>query len=196
LREEWKSQLIELLGEFYLGENGCSLAEATLDACRAFNKTIVTAESCSGGMIASQLTQIAGSSDVFLGGLVTYANAMKTEILNVPEKVIQHHGAVSEEVVIAMAKGALEKSHGDIVIAVSGIAGPCGGSDEKPVGSVWICWGEKNHLQTAYLLIGGNRQQFQQWLTAMSLDLIRRTARGYEQRPAYLLRRLHPKSTS
>lgn len=192
IREEWKYKLITLLGEFYIGDNESCLAQATIEACKTHQKTIVTAESCSGGMISSQLTQIPGSSEVFLGGLVTYSNEMKTQILNVPATVIEQNGAVSEEVAIAMAKGALEKSHADIVIAVTGIAGPGGGSDEKPVGSVWVCWGEENQLHTSYLLINGNRQQFQQWLSAMALDLIRRTACNLSPHPHYLLRRIHP----
>jgi nicotinamide-nucleotide amidase len=192
LRTIWQEKIITLLGEHYLGTEGCSLAAATINACQAAGKTVVTAESCSGGMIASQLTQIAGSSAVFLGGMVTYANTMKQSILAVPANAIEKYGAVSEAVVKAMAEGALAKSGADMVIAVTGIAGPDGGSDEKPVGSVWLCWGEKDALQTAYLLIPGNRQQFQQWLTAMSLDLLRRTAQGTRQTPTYLQRRRHP----
>jgi nicotinamide-nucleotide amidase len=192
LRNEWKEKIIQLLGEFYLGENGCSLAEAALNACRANTKTLITAESCTGGMIASQITQVAGASDVFLGGFISYANAMKQAMLDIPHDVIEKHGAVSEAVVTAMATQALTKSGADIVIAVTGIAGPSGASPDKPVGSVWICWGDNTHLYTDYLLLQGNRPQFQQGLTAVALDLIRRCAHGLNNQPNYLERRRHP----
>ncbi len=97
---------------------------------------LVTAESCTGGMVAAAMTDIAGSSDVFDSGFVTYSNAAKTKMLGVPRAMIEQHGAVSESVAQAMAEGALVHSHSDVAIAVTGIAGPSGGSAEKPVGLV------------------------------------------------------------
>ncbi len=113
-------------------------AAELLDACRARGETIATAESCTGGLVAATLTAIAGSSDVFERGFVTYANAAKSEMLGVPYWLIERHGAVSEDVARAMAGGALTHSTASLAVAVTGIAGPDGGSPEKPVGLVHL----------------------------------------------------------
>ena len=112
------------------------LAEQVLERCRAKKLMLATAESCTGGMIAAALTDIAGSSDVVERGYVTYSNAAKTELLGVPAELITRVGAVSEEVARAMATGALAHAPVDLAVAVTGIAGPGGGSAEKPVGLV------------------------------------------------------------
>lgn len=113
-------------------------ARALLDRCRAQGLMIATAESCTGGLIAAVLTEIAGSSDVVDRGFVTYSNAAKTELIGVPAKLIEDHGAVSREVAVAMAAGALAHSRADIAVAVTGIAGPGGGTPAKPVGLVHL----------------------------------------------------------
>ena len=113
-------------------------AEAILAAARAKGLKIATAESCTGGLISALLTGIAGSSDVFERGFVTYANAAKTELLDVPQEMLTAHGAVSAPVALAMAEGALRHSRADLAVAVTGIAGPGGGSPDKPVGLVFI----------------------------------------------------------
>lgn len=114
------------------------VAEAAelLAACRAKRLKLATAESCTGGLIAAILTEVAGSSDVFERGFVTYSNAAKTELIGVPTVLISKHGAVSAEVARAMAEGALSHSSADIAVSVTGVAGPGGGSAEKPVGLV------------------------------------------------------------
>jgi len=114
-------------------------AESLLAACRARGIRLATAESCTGGLIAAALTAIAGSSDVVERGFVTYSNAAKQELLGVPAELIARVGAVSDEVARAMAEGALARSHADIAVSVTGVAGPTGGSAEKPVGLV--CFG-------------------------------------------------------
>ncbi len=114
-------------------------AAALLDACRARGVRLATAESCTGGLIAAALTAIAGSSDVMDRGFVTYSNEAKTELVGVPTDLIARHGAVSEEVARAMAEGALARSRASIAVSVTGVAGPGGGSAEKPVGLV--CFG-------------------------------------------------------
>lgn len=119
-------------------ESSVALAEAVLVRCRLAGTKLVTAESCTGGMIAAALTDIAGSSDVFERGFVAYSNEAKTELLGVPALLIARHGAVSGEVAAAMAEGALARSRADISVAVTGIAGPGGGSAAKPVGLVYI----------------------------------------------------------
>lgn len=114
------------------------LARALVEACAAEGVQIVTAESCSGGLISAALTDIAGSSIVVDRGFVTYSNEAKTEMLGVSVSTLAAHGAVSPETAREMAAGALERSRATIAIAVTGIAGPGGGSDEKPVGLVWF----------------------------------------------------------
>jgi nicotinamide-nucleotide amidase len=121
-----------------------TLATSVLDAMKARNMMVATAESCTGGLIAGSLTDIAGSSAVVDRGFVTYSNEAKTDMLGVPARLIAKVGAVSKDVAIAMAEGALAKSKADIAVSVTGIAGPGGGSDEKPVGTVHIAVAVKN----------------------------------------------------
>jgi nicotinamide-nucleotide amidase len=111
-------------------------AARVLDLCRAHGLTIATAESCTGGLVAAALTEIAGSSDVVDRGFVTYSNAAKQAMLDVPAGILDRHGAVSRETAEAMAKGALAHAPADLAVAITGIAGPSGGTAEKPVGLV------------------------------------------------------------
>ena len=118
---------------------------------------LATAESCTGGMIAAACTDLAGSSQWFERGFVTYSNEAKTEMLGVPAELIARHGAVSEEVVRAMAEGAIRHSRAQVSIAVTGIAGPGGGSAEKPVGTVWVGWSVGGNTFTDCLHLDGDR---------------------------------------
>lgn len=113
------------------------------DRLRARGWRVATAESCTGGWVAKAITDVAGSSQWFECGFVTYSDASKAVQLGVPEAVIAEHGAVSEQTVRAMAAGTLERSGADVVVSVSGIAGPGGGSADKPVGQVWLCWQQR-----------------------------------------------------
>ena len=113
-----------------------ALAEGVLDACRARQWKVATAESCTGGLVAGALTEIAGSSDVVDRGFVTYSNAAKMAMLGVPEATLKGHGAVSRETAEAMAQGARARAGVDLTVAITGVAGPGGGSAEKPVGLV------------------------------------------------------------
>lgn len=113
-------------------------SEALLERCRSAGLTVATVESCTGGLVAGALTAIAGSSDVVERGLVTYTNEAKTELASVPADLIEAHGAVSEEVARAMAEGGLANSRADIAVGITGVAGPGGGSEAKPVGLVHI----------------------------------------------------------
>lgn len=117
--------------------------EALARLLLARGQSLATAESCTGGLIAASCTELAGSSAWFERGFVTYSNEAKTELLGVPPELIAEHGAVSEEVARAMAAGALAHSLADIAVAVTGIAGPTGGSQAKPVGTVWLAWAER-----------------------------------------------------
>lgn len=114
------------------------LARRLLEACEASGLRLVTAESCTGGLIAGCLTEIPGSSSVVDRGYVAYDNRAKTELLGVPEAVLAEHGAVSEAVARAMAEGALQRSGCDLALAVTGVAGPGGGTEDKPVGFVHL----------------------------------------------------------
>ncbi|WP_085314447.1 CinA family protein [Derxia lacustris] len=131
-----------------------SLVQSAADALRQRGWHIATAESCTGGMIAAHLTDLAGSSDWFERGFVTYSNAAKTELLGVPAEVIATHGAVSEPTALAMVAGALERSLAQIAVAVTGVAGPGGGSADKPVGTVWFGFAVRGQAPFAV------RQQF------------------------------------
>jgi nicotinamide-nucleotide amidase len=119
---------------------------------------VCTAESCTGGLIAKSFTDLSGSSAWFERGFVTYSNESKIEMLGVSGSIIDHYGAVSEPVATAMAVGALNHSHADYAIAVTGVAGPGGGSAEKPVGTVWIGIANQSETRTQKFLFDGNRE--------------------------------------
>lgn len=132
--------------------------------------TLATAESCTGGWIAKTMTDLAGSSDVFTDGFVTYSNASKSERLGVSRALIEADGAVSEAVVRAMALGALAASSSQRAVAVSGIAGPGGGSPEKPVGTVWIGWASaEGGTRTKCFAFDGDRDQIRRATVAAAL---------------------------
>jgi nicotinamide-nucleotide amidase len=133
-------------------------AAALLGACRAKGWRLATAESCTGGLVAGLLTEIAGSSDVVERGLVTYSNEAKTGLLGVPGELIAAHGAVSEAVARAMAEGALARSNAHVAVSITGIAGPSGGSERKPIGLVHFGLAAENdatgHLERRYGELG------------------------------------------
>lgn len=177
LKPLWLANINQLLNEHIVGEiknTALTLPIAVVELLKEKKLTLTTAESCTGGLIASQITSVAGASQVFEAGFITYSNSIKEQVLSVDQDIINSHGAVSQDVVIKMAKGALSKSNADIAIAVSGIAGPTGGTDEKPIGTVWIAWGTSENMQSQHFLINGNREYFQKVVTARSLDLVRR----------------------
>ena len=125
---------------------------------KAHGLMLATAESCTGGGVAQAVTEIAGSSAWFERGFITYANDAKHEMLGVSQETLIRHGAVSEAVVREMVMGALHRSHAQVALAVSGVAGPSGGTPEKPVGTVWFAWGIKNRTCEARLHhLAGNR---------------------------------------
>ncbi|QFU74553.1 CinA family nicotinamide mononucleotide deamidase-related protein [Halioglobus maricola] len=188
-RQWCREQLETLFGDHIIGEGGCQLAERVLALLRQRGQTLTTAESCTGGLIASMLTRIAGSSDGFHAGFVTYANEIKHAVLGVPNEVLASEGAVSEAVVRSMALGALERSGADYAIAVSGIAGPGGGSEDKPVGTVWLAWGSREDIRTRCLCWPVERTLFQTMIAAAGLDMIRRTLLGIDDEPRYFAQR-------
>jgi nicotinamide-nucleotide amidase len=131
--------------------------QALADALRSRGWRLATAESCTGGLVAAACTQLAGSSDWFERGVVSYSNAAKTELLDVPASLIEAHGAVSEAVARAMVEGALQRAPVELALAVTGIAGPGGAVPGKPVGTVWLAWGTADGVRAELLQLGGDR---------------------------------------
>ena len=123
---------------------------------------LATAESCTGGLIASEIVNVAGSSAVFAGGIVAYQNLVKHELLGVPAEILEKHGAVSRETVEAMARGAREKFHADWAVATSGIAGPGGAEPGKPVGTVWMSVNSALQNEAFCKIFAGNRQEIRE----------------------------------
>ena len=135
-----------------------NLARALGRKCRRRRVAIATAESCTGGGVATAITRISGSAKWFDRGFVTYSNDAKRQMLGVTQRSLERHGAVSEEVALEMAAGALANSPADIVVAITGIAGPTGGSRKKPVGLVWFAWaGRGDIVQARRFVFPGNR---------------------------------------
>ena len=188
-QQRCREQLEALFGDHIIGEGDTLLAQRVLQLLKQRGHTLTTAESCTGGLIASMLTRIPGSSLGFHAGFVTYANDIKHALLGVEEQVLEQHGAVSEEVVLQMARGAMQRSAADYAVAVSGVAGPDGGSAEKPVGTVWLAWGSRENLRTRCLCWPVERSLFQTMIAAAALDMIRRTLLGIDEEPRYFSQR-------
>lgn len=171
----------EAFAEDIVSESEDPIEKVLIAGLSAGGKTLATAESCTGGLIASTLTDIPGSSAVFLRGYVTYSNEAKTDLLGVPAEMIAEHGAVSEPVAAAMALGALERSGADHSIAVTGIAGPGGGSEEKPVGTVFIAIATRDGGKPLVRRerFATDRLAFKERTTRAALDLLRRRLRGF-----------------
>ncbi|MGV2818383.1 CinA family protein [Phyllobacterium sp. SL163] len=152
-------------------------AIAVLEACRARGILLATAESCTGGLIVASLTDIGGSSDVVDRGFITYSNEAKHAMLGIPMDVITAHGAVSEEVALAMAAGALQHSRAGIAVAVTGVAGPGGGSAAKPVGLVWFGVALKGQAPQAvrHVFPDQGRASIRQNAVETALDLVLKT---------------------
>jgi nicotinamide-nucleotide amidase len=146
-----------------------ALVEQLADALRAREQMMATAESCTGGLIAAACTELSGSSDWFERGFVTYSNAAKSELLGVPAALIEAHGAVSEPVARAMAAGAVVNAHAHWSVAVTGVAGPTGGSAEKPVGTVWFGWATPQGVFTEHQRFDGDRRAVRQASVAHAL---------------------------
>jgi nicotinamide-nucleotide amidase len=153
------------------------LAQALVAELAAASKAVATAESCSGGWVAKAITDIPGSSLVFHYGIVSYSNGAKESLLGVNIDTLEQHGAVSEAVVAEMAEGALHLSGADVAVAVSGVAGPDGGSKDKPVGMVWFAWavrdGAKEKVVTSCMSFDGDRELVRELTVAHALQGVR-----------------------
>jgi nicotinamide-nucleotide amidase len=146
-----------------------ALVEQLAVALKARGQMMTTAESCTGGLIAGACTELSGSSDWFERGFVSYSNAAKSELLGVPAALIEAHGAVSEPVARAMAAGAVAHAHAHWSVAVTGVAGPTGGSVDKPVGTVWFGWATPQGVFTEHQRFAGDRSAVRQATVAHAL---------------------------
>lgn len=179
----------DLFGSHIVTEDGRSIAHVLKDILLEQGKRVSFAESCTGGLISSMLTELDGASQVFDAGFVTYSNAMKSELLGVQGETLNVHGAVSEPVVREMLGGALARSGADVGAAVSGIAGPAGGSADKPVGTVWVAWGSLDQMQAHCFYFPVDRKRFQIIVAALAFDLLRRELLNIDEEAAYLRER-------
>ena len=171
---EAASVLRERLGRSIYAAGDLDLASVILERSRELGHTIAVAESCTGGLLGARLTSIAGSSDVVLGGVIAYSNEVKRDLLGVDEQSLATQGAVSEAVVREMAQGARERVKATIGIAITGIAGPGGGTPEKPVGTVWIAAALPDETRAVQLRLIGDREEIRRRATQSSLELVRR----------------------
>ncbi len=175
LMRELFEEARELIGDAVYGEGSQNMEEVVGALLTRNNATVATAESCTGGSIGSILTSIPGSSAYFMGGIISYSNESKVRLLGVNEADILLHGAVSEQVVTQMARGAAKRLRTDFAIATSGIAGPDGGTDEKPVGTVWIAVHSPRGTTAQKFQFGNNRGRNIRKSVLMGLDLLRRS---------------------
>jgi nicotinamide-nucleotide amidase len=166
--------LRESLGRYLFSEDERSISRIVLDTCRDRGLTLATAESCTGGMVAGRLTDVPGASDVFVGSVVAYANDVKRLALDVSPDVLERCGAVSAEAAAAMARGARTRLGADVAVAVTGIAGPDGGSPEKPVGLVYLHAAGPDGEVARRLDLPGDRDMIRGRATTAALHLVRR----------------------
>jgi len=151
-----------------------ALAEAVLELSRARGWTLATAESCTGGLVGARLTEVPGASDAYVGGIVAYSDDVKRALLAVRAETLREHGAVSAETAAEMATGARHALAADVAVAVTGVAGPGGGTPDKPVGLVYITVDSPDGSSTEKLQIGGDRQTIREHATEAALRLVHR----------------------
>lgn len=156
------------------GADETDLAAVLLDMCRADGLRLAVAESCTGGLLGARLTAVPGSSDVFVGGVIAYANDVKVAELGVSREDLERQGAVSETIVRQLAVGAQRKFGVPLALAITGVAGPGGGTPEKPVGLVWVCAALEGHVETRKLQLWGDRQEIRYRTTQAAMELARR----------------------
>jgi nicotinamide-nucleotide amidase len=166
------------LGDYVYSTGGESLEEVVGMFLAMRQKTLAVAESCTGGLLAERITRVPGSSSFFLGGAVCYSNDLKAKMCGVPPALIAEHGAVSRPVAQAMAEGIRRRAGAAIGVGVTGIAGPTGGTSEKPVGMVFIALADERGTQVREFRFPGNRERIRNWATQVALELIRRRLRS------------------
>lgn len=172
------AELASAVGDGVFSTDGRSIEAVVGDALRARGLTVALAESCTGGMVCARLTDVPGSSAYVMGGVIAYANGVKRDVLQVPDELLQSFGAVSEPVAAAMADGVRRALNAEIGVAVTGIAGPDGGSAEKPVGTVcFSVTGPGAQVTTVTRMVPGDRQLIRQWAVMVVLEMLRRALR-------------------
>ena len=176
--ETCTQSLLTRVGRWVYGEGEADLAEAVLDRARAAGRRISVAESCTGGLLGARLTAVPGSSDVFMGGVIAYDNAVKLDQLQVKRNDLRDHGAVSEPVVRQMATGIRGRFGTAMGIAITGVAGPGGGTPEKPVGTVWVAVDIEGAVCAKRLNLIGDRAEIRERAAQAALDLARRALEG------------------
>ena len=172
--DELASRMEEALDDYLYSSHGENLEQIVLDYLGLRQATLAVAESCTGGMIAQRITGVSGSSRSFLGGAIVYSNEMKTTLAGVPADLIVQHGAVSAEVAKALAHGIRLRTGATIGLGITGIAGPTGGTETKPVGLVHIAVSDAQKTDSMERTFRGDRERVRQWATQQALDLIRR----------------------
>jgi nicotinamide-nucleotide amidase len=188
-RRDCERRVRERFGAYIIGSGDTTLQRCVVDLLREAGQRVATAESCTGGLIAALLTEVPGASAVYEVGVVSYSNRIKQQLLGVSAETLAGHGAVSEQTVREMAEGVARLSGADHVLSVSGVAGPDGGTADKPVGIVWICWGRRGNLHARQLYFPVTRKLFQTMVAATALDLLRREILGIEEEPRYFRER-------
>ena len=176
------ARLLERVGRYVYGTGDDDLAALVLERCRERSLRLAVGESCTGGLLATRLTAVPGSSDVFMGGIVAYDNAVKRDVLGVPEAMLREHGAVSEPVAKAMASGARQALQTDLGIGITGIAGPGGGSAEKPVGTVYIAVDRGGETRGWRRHFFGDRDEIRRRSAQTALDFVKRAVEGTLER--------------
>lgn len=172
--EEKTSELYELIPEYIYGEDGESIEAAIGRLLKQQNKTVSTAESCTGGYVSHLITSVSGSSEYYKGSVIAYHNTVKTSILNVPTSTLETYGAVSEETTSLMAKNVCQVMETDFGIATSGIAGPTGGTPDKPIGTIWIAVSDGKNTTTRLLQLNKLREQNIRLTAVNVLNLLRK----------------------
>ncbi len=172
--DELALKLEDALGEWMYSANGETLEQILMYYLGIRQATLAVAESCTGGMLSERLTSIAGSSLSFAGGVVAYSNALKTSMLDVSEELINRYGSVSSEVALAMAEGIRNKTGATLGISITGIAGPSGGSSDKPVGLVYLALSDAHQNEVVERKFNGDRERIREFATLQAMDLVRR----------------------
>ena len=175
LNDELATKIVEKLGIAVFSTNGERMEEVVGDLLRGRGETLATAESCTGGLVGERLTEVAGSSDYYLEGVISYSNEAKTRLLGVPAGLIAEHGAVSPQVAEAMAEGARERAGSTYAVSITGIAGPGGGTDEKPVGTVFVGYSGPDGTRSMKFTMPGDRHLVRWRSSQAALDLLRRS---------------------
>ncbi|MEZ4273019.1 MAG: nicotinamide-nucleotide amidohydrolase family protein [Myxococcota bacterium] len=171
--EEARTAARQQLGHFVFAESDEDFTDCVVALLKSSKQTLATAESCTGGLVGDLITDIPGSSEIFVGGVVAYSNAVKESLLGVNSQILVEHGAVSEATVLEMARGVKKRLHSDIGLAISGIAGPGGGTPDKPVGTLWFAVVSAQSEKTLHLKLPFERRRNKVIAAYSGLDLVR-----------------------